>query len=197
MMKCKQTLQKDNTLKVLSHNEINDILRESKVLPEKQATSILDEFESDHPEIYQAIFGDLSDGVAEINQDMANLFLDLCFDIIFIYRKVFGKLPRISNEEQCMVNSMSLLDAELKAISEDIPMEKSLRNRLQKRFINRSVESGIQMDLLNHLNTEVTKYASFNKKRQPAIYVTNNLLFVIVRLMDALYENQGIGPTTA
>jgi hypothetical protein len=184
-------------LRVLSRHEINNILRESKMLPEKHVTFILDEFESDHPEIYQAIFGDLSDGVAEINQDMADLFLDLCFDIIFIYRNAFGKLRKISNEEQWMMHSMSLLDAELKAISEDIPMERSLRNRLQKRFIKRIVESGIQMDLLNHLNTEVTKYASFNKKRQPAIYVTNNLLFVVVRLMDALYENQRIGPTTA
>ena len=66
-------------------------------------------------------------------------------------------------------------------------MHDSIRTNLQGRFVKRSIESGVQMGLLEHLDIEVEKYASFKKERQSAIQLTNNLLFVIVRLMDELY----------
>ena len=181
------TLNEENQLRTLSKNEINQILLKGKGLSESEVTSILDEFETVQPEIYQAIFGVLSDGIVEVNQDMADLFLDLCFDIIWIYRKAFGKPPIIKKGEEWITNSLSLLDAELKSLSEYVPMHDSIRTNLQGRFVKRSIESGVQMGLLEHLDIEVEKYASFKKERQSAIQVTNNLLFVIVRLMDELY----------
>lgn len=181
------TLNEENQLRTLSKNEINQILLKGKGLSESEVTSILDEFETVQPEIYQAIFGVLSDGIVEVNQDMADLFLDLCFDIIWIYRKAFGKPPTIKKGEEWITNSLSLLDAELKSLSEYVPMHDSIRTNLQGRFVKRSIESGVQMGLLEHLDIEVEKYASFKKERKSAIQLTNNLLFVIVRLMDELY----------
>jgi len=174
-------------LRTLSKNEVNQIVLQGKSLSEREVTFILDEFESEQPAIYQAIFAELSDGIAEVNQDMANLFLDLCFDIIWVYRKAFGKPPIIKNGEEWITNSIALLDAELKSLSEYVPMHDSIRTNLQGRFVKRSIESGVQMGLLEHLDMEVKKYASFKKERQSAIQVTNNLLFVIIRLMDELY----------
>ena len=181
------TLNEENQLRTLSKNEINQILLQGRDLSEGEVTSILDEFETQQPEIYQAIFAELSDGIAEVNQEMANLFLDLCFDIIWLYRKAFGKPPAINKREEWLTNSLSLLDAELKSLCEYRPMHDSIRTNLQRRFVKRSRASGVQMSLLEHLDREVEKYASFKKERQSAIQVTNNLLFVIVRLMDELY----------
>jgi hypothetical protein len=163
------------------------MLMQGRMLSEQETTSLLDEFQKKQPEIYQAIFGQLSDAIVEENRDMANLFLDLCFDIIWIYYKAFGKPPQIRKGEQRVLDSLSLLDPELKSLYEDIPMNEKLRLKLQERFVKRSVEAGVQMELLEILHTEVQKYASFKKERQSAISVTNNLLFVIVRLMDDLY----------
>jgi hypothetical protein len=160
---------------------------QGRMLSEGDITSMLDEFQEEQPEIYQAIFGELSDAIAEENRDMASLFLDLCYDIIWIYRKAFGKPTKLRKGEQRVLDSLSLLDPELKSLYEDIPMNDKLRLKLQERFVKRSVEAGVQMDLLEILHTEVKKYASFKKERQAAIPVTNNLLFVIVRLMDDLY----------
>jgi hypothetical protein len=174
-------------LRTLSTNEVNQIVLQGKSLSEGEGTFILDEFESEQPEIYQAIFAELSDGIAEVNQDMANLFLDLCFDIIWVYRKAFGKPPIIEKGEEWITNSLALLDAELKSISEYVPMHDSIRKNLQGRFVKRSIESGVQTNLLEYLDLQVKKYASFKKKRKSAIQVTNNSLFVIVRLMDELY----------
>jgi hypothetical protein len=160
---------------------------QGRMLSEGDITSMLDEFQEEQPEIYQAIFGELSDAIVEENRDMASLFLDLCCDIVWIYRKAFGKPPKAGRGEQRVLDSLSLLDTELKSLFDDISMNDKLRLRLQERFVKRSLESGVQMDLLEILDTEVKKYASFKKERQAAIPLTNNLLFVIVRLMDDLY----------
>jgi hypothetical protein len=160
---------------------------QGRMASEREITSMLDEFQEEQPEIYQAIFGELSDEIFEENSDMANLFLDLCCDIIWIYRKAFGKPPQTGTGEQSVLDSLSLLDTELKSLLEDISMNEKLRLKLQERFVQRSIQAGIQMELLEVLDTEVKKYASFKKERQTAIELTHNLLFVIVRLMDDLY----------
>jgi hypothetical protein len=58
---------------------------------------------------------------------------------------------------------------------------------LQERFVQRSVEAKIQLDLLQYLEGEVVKYASFKNAREKAISITNNLLFVLVRLLGDLH----------
>ena len=175
-------------MRVLSKNEIDEMIFQGKSLSETEITAILDEFEKDQPEIYRAIYGEFSDGIMQENQDMGNLFLDLCFDIIWTYRKAFGKPPRIKNGEEWLMTSLSLLDAELKSLTDEIPMEEKFRNKLQERFVNRAIESGVQMALLKYLDIAVEKYASFKKERLSTVHVTNNLLFVIARLIDDLYN---------
>ena len=163
---------------------------QGKNLSEREVTAILDEFEINQPEIYRAIYGEFSDGIMEENQDMGNLFLDLCFDIIWIYRKAFGKPPRIKDGEEWLITSLALLDTELKSLTEQIPMEKKFRDKLKTRFVNRAIESGVQMALFEYIDTEVEKYASFKNERLSAVHFTNNLLFIIVRLMDELYNRK-------
>jgi hypothetical protein len=66
-------------------------------------------------------------------------------------------------------------------------MEDKFRTNLQKRFVESSFESKIQLEVLRYLESEVRNYASFNKKRAMASHFTNSLLFVLVRLMGELY----------
>lgn len=175
-------------MRSLYKDEIRRMLAQGKMLPESEVTAILDEFEEDQPDIYQAIFGELSSAIEEDNKDMANLFLDLCFDIIWVYRKSFGKPPVTSKEDDWVPNTLTLLDAELKALLDDTPMHGKFKALLQKRFIRRCAETGIQTELLDILTEEVMKYAMFKKNRRRAISSTYCFLFVILRLMDELYS---------
>ena len=52
-------------MRALSKSEIVSIIQEGKRLSEQEGTAILDEFEKNQPHLYQAIFGPLSDGIAE------------------------------------------------------------------------------------------------------------------------------------
>ncbi len=175
-------------MRVLSKNEITKIIQKGKTMSEKDAAAILDRFERDQPQFYQAIFGPLSDGIAELNLDMSCLFLDLCFDIILIYNKAFGNAPKNTKGKDWFNKKLSLLDLELQSISNDIPMSAKFKKRLSDRFVKRSIEAGVQLELFQYLDEQVKNYATFKSSRKKAIHITNNLLFVIVRLMDDIYS---------
>ena len=95
---------------------------------------------------------------------MADIYLELCFYVIWIYRSAFGKPPIVPDREQLVLNSLSLLDLELKSLSDEVLMDDAFRTNLQKRFIDRSVEAGVQIELLQYLDGEVRKYASFKEE---------------------------------
>ncbi len=176
-------------MRALSKSDIVSIIQEGKRLSEQEGTAILDEFEKNQPHLYQSIFGPLSDGIAEYSLDMAYLFLDLFLDIIFVYKKAFGNPSVKERDEQWLINKTSLLDAELKSLTKDIPMNAKFRNRLNDRFVERSIEAGVQMELLRYLDEQVKNYASFKQSRQKGVQITNNLLFVVARLMDDIYAS--------
>jgi hypothetical protein len=161
-------------MRSLSKQEIDRILARGRMLSDLEITAILDEFQEEQPEIYRAIYGEPSDAIAEHNSEMASLYLELCFDIIWIYRRAFGKPPRASGGEQWVLDSLTLLDAELKALSNDIVMDQAFRSSLQQRFVQRTIESGIQIELVQYLDSEVQRYASFQKQRRCAMEITNN-----------------------
>jgi hypothetical protein len=175
-------------VRLLSKSEIVSIVQEGKRLSEQDGTAILDEFEEKQPHLYQAIFGSLSDGIAEENLDMSYLFLDLCFDIILVYTRAFGDPSIKAKNKKWLDNKISLLDKELKSLSTETSMSAKFRNHLNDRLIERSLEAGIQMDLLRYLDERVRNYASFKRARHKGIQITNNLLFVVVRLMGDIYS---------
>ena len=177
-------------MRPLSKKEITKIIQEGKMMSEKDGTAILDRFERDQPQLYQAIFGLFSDGIAELNLDMAHLFLDLCFDIILIYNKAFGNPPNNAKGEDWFNKKLSLLDLELQSISDDIPMSAKFKKRLSDRFVRRSIAAGVQLELFEYLDEQVNKYAAFKSSRKKAIDMTKNLLFVVIRLMDDIYNSR-------
>ena len=180
-------------MKALSESEITRIIQEGKKLSEEEGTAILDRFERDQPEIYKAIFGSLSDAIVEDNLDMSYLFLDLCFDIIWLCHKAFGDPPKGVAGKEWLDTEIGLLDAEMKALDEDLPMNEKFRHHLQSRFVDRGTEAGIQLELLKYLEDRVHNYASSERSRQSAIRITNNLLFVVAMLMAELYREGGVG----
>jgi hypothetical protein len=174
-------------MRILNQKEVEAIVSRARKAPAHEITAILDELEIKHPTVYYIIYGEPSDAIATINKDMANLYLELSFDVVMVFREAFGKIPVITNEEHWVLKKFSLIDAELKSLTNEIPMDDKFRKNLQERFVKTSFESKIQLELLRYLESEVMKYASFNKKRATASHFTNSLLFVLVRLMGELY----------
>lgn len=176
-------------LRVLTRSKIIEFIQEGKQLSPKVGTAVLDDFEKNQPYLYNAIFGELSDSIAKESLDMADLFLDLSFDIIFVYKKASGDKIAESRDESWFANKVALLDAELKSLDNGSAMNGKFRERLSNRFVERCVEAGVQLEFLSYLDEQVQHYASFKSSRKKAIHVTNNLLFVVIRLMDDIYRD--------
>lgn len=174
-------------MRILKQREVEGFISRGKNAPEYEITAILNEFEKEHPGVYRVIYGEPSDAIAAVNKDMANLYLDLSFDVVWVFEEAFGKPPKVTNEEQWIFRKLSLIDVELKSIAREVPMNDKFRRNLQERFVKTCMESKIQLGLLQYLEDAVTRYASFDQKRAIAIHLTNNLLFVLVRLMGELY----------
>lgn len=175
-------------MRIFEKSEVEDILSRLEKTPEYKITAILDELENEHPGVYRVIYGEPSDAIASINNDMANLYLDLSFDVVWVFREAFGKPPEVINEERWVLSELSLLDAELKSLAiVEAPMSDNFGRNLQECFVKKSFASEMQLELLQYLGNEVTKYVSFDIKRAPARQLTTNLLFVFVRLLGDLY----------
>ncbi len=177
-------------MKPVTRQDVDDIVQWGRSLSEEQGSRLLDHFEKHQNQLYNAIYGELSDAIAEDNVDMSNLFMDLCFDIVLVYQRILGDAPQEPEDNQWLESKMALLDAELKSLSPQSTMDSKLTSTLNERFVACCKEAGTPMALLDYLDEQVRHYASFHPARVPAIALTNNLLFVIVRLMDSLYEYQ-------
>ncbi|WP_345193653.1 hypothetical protein [Kistimonas scapharcae] len=177
-------------MQAITSQDINTIAAASRILPETEGTALLDRFQDRQPQFYEAIFGELSDAIAEDSFDMANLFLDLCFDIIFLYHRTQGEIPKQPEDERWLEVKMALLDAELKSLVPGNAMNGNLTASLNDRFVDRCRAAGTPLALLAHLDEQVCQYASFDPSRPRAIPLVNNLLFVVVRLMDDIYDSR-------
>jgi hypothetical protein len=175
-------------MKILDRNELNGLLAQGRTAPERAITEMLDEFETRHRTAYRVIYGEPSDAIASINTEMANLYLDLACDVVWVFYRAFGRPPEIHNEEGWVLEKLSLIDAELKSLTAEVPMNKRFRDKLQGRFAKRARNTHVQLELLKYLEEEVARYSSFKKQRAQAVHLTNNLLFVLVRLMGDLYH---------
>ncbi|MCW7553686.1 hypothetical protein NX722_13815 [Endozoicomonas gorgoniicola] len=177
-------------MEILNEVQVRDIISQGRSASENIITTMLDEIEADYPTIYRFIYGEPSDDIATINKDMANLYLDLSCDVIWFYVKSYGNPPKLKSEEEWTLGQLSLIDAELKSLKNEISINKKIKNNLQERFIKRSLEANIQLELMQYLQNEVAKYASFKKARSAASQVTNNYLFILVRLLGDLYSSE-------
>ena len=177
-------------MRILGQTEVEGLVAKGKDAPEQKITAILNDLEREHPAVYRLIYGEPSDAIAAINKDMANLYLDLAFDVVWVFLEAFGKPPKIANEEGWVSQRLAMIDAELKSLAPEVKMDHKLRTKLRERFANNSFASGIQLVLLQHLQGEVAKYASFKRRRAAAAQLTNNLLFVLVRLIGDLYNTK-------
>lgn len=107
---------------------------------------------------------------------MAYQFLDLCFDIICVYKQSFGDPPANVIDMERLDKKAVLINAELKSLNRRASMMTDVT----------------QLELLNVLESQVKEYASIKLARQKAVHLSNTLLLVVVRLFDALYNEATI-----
>ncbi len=171
----------------LSERGLYQALEYAKSIDEASGKRIMSQFKADQPMFFQTIFGIFSTLIAQLNQDMAHLFMDLCFDVICVYQKAFGDTPKILDDPTWMERQAILLDEELQSLIRNQAMDETIRINLQDRFV-RNNENQVQIGLIKFLNESIDEFASYYISRVPAIEFTQAMIFVVVKLFNSLYD---------
>lgn len=171
----------------LSERELYQALEYAKSLDEASGKRIMSQFQADQPMLFQTIFGIFPTLIAEQNQDMAHLFMDLCFDVICVYQHAFGDTPKCLDDPNWMERQAILLDEELQAVIRNQAMDEVNRMNMQDRFV-RNKENQVQVGLIKFLNESIDEFASSHVSRVPAIEFTQAMIFVVVKLFNSLHD---------
>jgi len=129
--------------------------------------------------------------IAEKDQNMAYLFMDLCFDILCVFQHAFGPIPTQQSMGGDWLEKLAvLLDAELQSFMTDKPMDSKIRHKLQDRFTERMIDSNSQTGLVNFMNLSIDEYVSEYRPSVESVRISKTMIFVVVQLFEAIY-NQG------
>lgn len=171
----------------LTERELYQALEYAKSMDEEHGKKILSQFDADQPMLFQTIFGIFPSIIAGQNQDMANLFMDLCFDVVCVYQKSSGDTPKFINDPTWMERQAILLEAELQSLMQGQPVDETESRKLHERFVKHN-ENQVQIGLIKFLNESIDEFASYNIGRVPAIGFTQAMIFVVVKLFNSLYD---------
>jgi hypothetical protein len=163
-------------MRILSRAEVFNAVQYAKSLTENQASEVLERFCKEQPAIQQMIFVGLPLAIESQNRQMSHVFMDLCFDIMYVYAHVLGELPENAVTPQWLHQKMAGIEEELKSqtqVNADGQID---------------LQNNAQIELLEYLGLVVEDAAGKSKARQEAAGVTYNLLFLVTRLFDSIYD---------
>ena len=167
----------------LTEHELYEALEYAKSLDEESGKIIMSQFEADQPMLFQTIFGIFPSIIADKNQDMAHLFMDLCFEVICVYQKALGDIPKFIDDPTWMERQAILLETEFQLLRQS----QSVDDTQQDQFIKDN-ENPVQVGLVKYLNEAIDEFASYSVSRVPSIEFTQAMIFVVVKLFNNLYD---------
>jgi hypothetical protein len=175
----------------LSGPELYHAIEYARSIDEEAAIKIMERFQLEQTALAEAFFAIFPFVIAEQNQDMSHLFMDLCFDVICVFEKAFGLLPSQNDMDIDWLEKQAvLLDAELQSLIKERDIDEKIRSKLQDRFVKRAVEDMPQMGLANFMNEAIDDFASESPSRVPAIKITQTMIFIVIRLLSNLYARK-------
>jgi hypothetical protein len=174
----------------LIERELYQALEYARNVDQDTGKQMLIQCEIDQPLLFQTIFKVFPSIIAEQNEDLANHFADLCFDVIAVFKKAFGTMPKFKDDPTWMERQAMLMDADLKPLIENKRVTKKASQQMKENFTKPKEGEIIQTGLVNFLNECVDDFASYNTCNPSSIELTKTMLFVVVRLFNSLYSHR-------
>jgi hypothetical protein len=159
-------------------------LEHAKSLDENAGRAILETFQVEQPVLAQTIFGAFPSIIAEQDQTMAHLFMDLVFDIICTFQHSAGALPT----QQLMglawlYEKAALIEAEMTAMMSGKPHSDSY------------FQTNDQKGLVNFMNACIDEHVSENQASADVVRQTKTMIFVTVQLLCSIYDGANASNT--
>ncbi|BBL56402.1 hypothetical protein [Methylomonas koyamae] len=149
---------------------------------EQAGCAILERFQTRQPVFAQTLFNVFPSTMVDLDQAMAHLFMDLCFDVIAVYEHAFGKVP----DQRIVGNRWFEERAER--------LDQAMKPAAKPNTTANSNDQDRQTDLVNFL------HAAIDQQRCPsidAVRLAKTMIFTTVQLFDALYDAADSRPNQA
>ena len=172
----------------LIDRELYQAIEYAKNIDQDTGRSIIEQFQTGQPILAQTIFSLFPTMVSAQNQDMAHLFMDLCFDVICIYQHAFGDMP--AQNEEWLKKQAVLMEAEAQSLIQKKKMDAKGSSKLQDPFSQRSENEVTQVGLVKFMNDSIDAYAAEIPGSAPSIKITQTMIFTVIRLFTKLYSQE-------
>ena len=170
----------------LTDKELYEAIEYARNIDEENGLKVMETFQVEQPALAQTIFNIFPTLIAQQNQEMANMFMELSFDTLCVFQHAFGHAP--TQTEEWLERQAALLDSEFQALIPDNSMNPKIRKKLQSRFSERAFNEATQMRLIEVMNESIDDYASESPSRVPFIKFTQAMMFTVIRLFSNLYS---------
>lgn len=153
-------------------------LEHAKTLDENTGRVILEKFQHEQPVLAQTLFGVFTSVIAEQDQGLSHLFMDLCFDMLCTFQHVSGSLPTQQALGLAWLQEKAAdVDAELKA------MMSGKSSPSGSMF-----DSNQQKGLVGFMHDCIHQYVAEKPASDEAVRTIKTLLFVSVQLFCSLHD---------
>lgn len=160
----------------LTDKQLIEALHYAKSQDEQVGRAILERFQANQTAFAQTIFGVFPSVIAEQDQDMAHLFMDLCFDVIAVHEHAFGKVP----DQRILGNRWF----EEKAVLLDQEMKVTIGQAKPSSSTN-MLDHEHQTGLVSFLHAAIDQQPCASAT---AVRLTKTMIFTTVQLFNALYD---------
>lgn len=178
----------------LIERELFEALEYARSVDEEQGKHILIQFEIDQPMFSTTIFNVFPSVIdnqsSEIKyQNLAQHFADLCFDVLCVYTKAFGKMPKFEDDPLWIESQAQLLDKELAPLLASSKISDKAAKKMREDFFKPKEGEFIQTGLVEFMNMAVDDFAkdSGDEYHDSILDLTKTILFVVVRMFNNLY----------
>lgn len=173
--------------------ELYQAMSYARSLDEQAGRQLLVQFQQEQPGLAQVLLEMFPSIIAEHDQDMAYLFMDLCFDVLCIFQRVFGALPTLEQmDKNWLEKQAALLETEFQAVLNGQTMDPKLKTELLNRMQRRGLEDNSQPALLKILLETIVDFSAESPKRANALEITQNFISIVVYLFGQLYSNKAV-----
>lgn len=175
-------------MRVLIEQELYQALSYAKSLDQDSGKRLMIQLEIDQPLLFNTVFKTFPGIIGERHQDLANLFMDLCFDVVGVYQKAFGSTPKFKDDPTWMERQAGLLDKELKPLMEGRHVSDQRSQRMKTDFFKPKPGEITQTGLMAFLYEAVDNFAEADGECDTTtVDLAKTMLFVVVRLFNNLY----------
>lgn len=178
----------------LIERELYEALEYARSIDQEQGKRILIQFEIDQPMFSQTLFNIFPSIIGEQSgeekyQHLAQFFADLCFDVLCVYQKAFGKMPKFEDNTSWMESQAMLLDKELAPLLNSSHVSEKVAKKMREDFFKPKEGEFIQTGLVQFMNMSIDDFAkeSGADYHDSMLDLTKTMLFVVVRMFNNLY----------